>query len=606
MEIPNLNVTIEPLKSLGTISFLKCAPQVSTGKELGLLNIALTIKNKESAAIRINKIELEVMGSSTSKKTFNDLWPENDSLGVNSSSVWVQPEDYVFSLPAGPAHLKFKLYAVGFNAPFEMTQALWAHQSATPDGSYRFWAEVRDLRPGEFWNVNGSSHAQTDVQMFAYDVGVAVESGSGANGYLPNSDTSKNEAHRIWGKPIYAVGDGKVVHFRNDFPTNPRPLKGEEKYEVVFPDLYQKIVEIKDGNGNFFTISNGVETVLYAHMQPGSLNPKLLQAGATVKKGDFLGLAGNSGASSGPHLHIHVNKVSSTTQSWVAPALPMPMHNARAVIWSSVTQNVEEAAWVKLSGRGIPVAGCAVWPSDKPVTALKNMQVKYFSINEQGQVWVIRADNQVRLSNDRLPNLGLYFDVNPGGSAKELAVLGQKPYLIGMDNKVWEGLSDHWAPINGSPNTRRVSLDRSTGKLWVVTSDAKIMSFTPSSKAWVEHPGGGLAKDICAYQGVPYVIGMDDRIWRSAGANGWQALPGQGKAKKIAIDHQAGKLWVIGMNDGIWSHEGNGNWKEHAHEGRGKDIFVHDNLPYVIGLDDGLWRSAGKYGWQKLNLIEPA
>jgi hypothetical protein len=38
-------------------------------------------------------------------------------------------------------------------------------------------------------------------------------------------------------------------------------------------------------------------------MQKGNLNSALLQTGAAVKRGEVLGLAGNAGNSTGPHIH---------------------------------------------------------------------------------------------------------------------------------------------------------------------------------------------------------------------------------------------------------------------------------------------------------------
>ena len=43
--------------------------------------------------------------------------------------------------------------------------------------------------------------------------------------------------------------------------------------------------------------------MLYAHLQPGSLKVK---QGDKIKRGDPIGLVGNSGNSSAPHLHFHV------------------------------------------------------------------------------------------------------------------------------------------------------------------------------------------------------------------------------------------------------------------------------------------------------------
>ncbi len=56
--------------------------------------------------------------------------------------------------------------------------------------------------------------------------------------------------------------------------------------------------------GNFVELDVGSgHYCLYAHLQPGSLKVK---AGDHVKRGQVLGLLGNSGNSTEPHLHFHV------------------------------------------------------------------------------------------------------------------------------------------------------------------------------------------------------------------------------------------------------------------------------------------------------------
>jgi hypothetical protein len=607
MSAPSVTVTIEPAIS-GTVLFLECAPPVAGGNESGQMNLVLKIKNMGVDGLRFNKIEISVASSSTAPMPFSVTLPKagDPLLAANQQLNWVQPEDYLFAIPGSPS-LTVKLYADGFSDPAVVTAPLGPHASPTPDGSYRFWAEVRDLRPGEFWQVHGFGHGQSNyAQLFAYDVGVGVESGSSHDNRLPGTDNTRNDNYRIWGKPIYAIADGTVTHFLNDFPTNPHP-KLTDDFATEFPDIQLQIDALGHGNGNFFTITDttGEETVLYAHLQTGSLNPNLMSIGAAVKKGDFLGLAGNSGASGNPHTHIHANKANSNAKSWVDFPRPLPFRHARAIAWTALTSDASSVPWVKLNGRGVPAADCAVWPSDIPVVDLKEVKVKHFAINADGQVWVVKTDGKVRTTSDRLPGTGIFFDVDPKGAAKEVAVRGQKPYLIGTDDKIWEGLPDKWQVLPGSPACSRLTVDGPSGKVWVVALDNRILSFDPATKAWVEHAGGGKAKDICVHNGIPYVLGMDDRVYKSKGVNGWGALAGEGKGKRIAVDAANGKLWVVGMNDGIWSYSGSGNWVEHPGGGKAKDLFVQPSMPYVIGLDDGLWKSAASAGWQKMNIVEP-
>ena len=57
---------------------------------------------------------------------------------------------------------------------------------------------------------------------------------------------------------------------------------------------------------------------MLAHLQPHSVRVKL---GQRVKRGDVLGLAGNSGNTSQPHLHVHLMNGPSMDD---ADGLPLP------------------------------------------------------------------------------------------------------------------------------------------------------------------------------------------------------------------------------------------------------------------------------------------
>jgi murein DD-endopeptidase MepM/ murein hydrolase activator NlpD len=75
--------------------------------------------------------------------------------------------------------------------------------------------------------------------------------------------------------------------------------------------------------------------VLYAHMKPGSVQVKV---GQRVKTGDLLGYVGNTGSSTEPHLHMHIDDHPSFLGGNSVPyafASGMASAATQADVWSS-------------------------------------------------------------------------------------------------------------------------------------------------------------------------------------------------------------------------------------------------------------------------------
>jgi murein DD-endopeptidase MepM/ murein hydrolase activator NlpD len=102
------------------------------------------------------------------------------------------------------------------------------------------------------------------------------------------------------------VADGKIVFALDGLPNQ---IPG-----ALPPGLK---VEQADGNHVIQELAPG-QYGLYAHMQPGSVKVK---SGDTVKAGQLLGLVGNSGNTSAPHLHFHVMDRPATLASSGLPYL---------------------------------------------------------------------------------------------------------------------------------------------------------------------------------------------------------------------------------------------------------------------------------------------
>lgn len=90
---------------------------------------------------------------------------------------------------------------------------------------------------------------------------------------------------------MLAVSDGTVVHVVDGLP---------EQVPGSLPEGLS--LAEADGNSVVLDIGNGLYA-LYAHLQPGTIP---VEVGDRVSRGDELGLVGNTGNSSAPHLHFHV------------------------------------------------------------------------------------------------------------------------------------------------------------------------------------------------------------------------------------------------------------------------------------------------------------
>jgi hypothetical protein len=129
------------------------------------------------------------------------------------------------------------------------------------------------------------------AQRYAIDfVRVDVAAALAGDNPLASGDPTRNESYFTFGNEIVAVRSGRIAAVRDGMAENvpgvlPPPSVDTAAGNYVIEDI---------GDGRF---------ALYAHMQPGSLR---VHAGEWVRRGDVLGLVGNTGNSSMPHLHFHV------------------------------------------------------------------------------------------------------------------------------------------------------------------------------------------------------------------------------------------------------------------------------------------------------------
>ena len=121
-------------------------------------------------------------------------------------------------------------------------------------------------------------------------------------------DQKDNKSYRCYGAEALAVADGVVVATKDGIPENV-PGATSRAVPITLETVGGNHVILDLGNGRF---------AFYAHLQPGSLRVK---TGDKVRRGQVVGLVGNSGNSTEPHLHFHISNANSPLGSEGLPYL---------------------------------------------------------------------------------------------------------------------------------------------------------------------------------------------------------------------------------------------------------------------------------------------
>lgn len=134
--------------------------------------------------------------------------------------------------------------------------------------------------------VDGKAHI---AQRFAFDFVQLRDDGRSFTG-----DQKNNRSYRCYGAEALAVSDAIVTAVKDGIPENVPGLTSRA-VPITLETIGGNHVILDLGSGRF---------AFYAHLQPGSIR---VRVGDKVRRGQVLGLVGNSGNSTEPHLHFHVS-----------------------------------------------------------------------------------------------------------------------------------------------------------------------------------------------------------------------------------------------------------------------------------------------------------
>lgn len=128
-------------------------------------------------------------------------------------------------------------------------------------------------------------HVESEAQKNAFDL--VITNGKG-NSF--KTDGKTNQDYYAFGKDLLAPCDGEIVLVVDGVKDN-------------IPGILNPIYI--PGNTVIIKTAN-IEYLFFAHFKQNSI---VVKQGQKVKKGELLGLCGNSGNSSEPHLHFHIQNV---------------------------------------------------------------------------------------------------------------------------------------------------------------------------------------------------------------------------------------------------------------------------------------------------------
>jgi hypothetical protein len=163
-------------------------------------------------------------------------------------------------------------------------------------------------------------------------------------------DGKTSEQWLCYGTELLAVAPGTVVEVMRDLPNEP---PGVAPTNLTIDQIAGNHVLLDLGGGHY---------AMYAHMAPHSAT---VRVGDRVKAGQKLGLLGNSGNTTGPHLHFQISDRPSTLDTTSLPFVFQTL-----VVENRTSLNIDDIENYSIKGTPLPMsaAGAKSWTRVMPLS----------------------------------------------------------------------------------------------------------------------------------------------------------------------------------------------------------------------------------------------
>lgn len=244
-------------------------------------------------------------------------------------------------------------------------------------------------------------------------------------------------------------GDGRYIKYLNNITTRYSPNGPPPGYPfnwahpgIDLPYIYEKVQTPLEGKVETRNTASGFGHHIIVRAKPydayfGHLSKWLVKNGQHVKPGDTIGISGNTGSSSGPHLHYEMNKhgFGSMTGHSIDPVKWLKSHNGSKSVSKSAS------AWKPDIRRAAKAIGVRVSSADV------NDVARLIQTESSGNAGVTQGIKDVNSGGNEAQGLLQYTP----GSFNSYAIRGHKNIKNGYDqllaffnNTDWRANLSYW------------------------------------------------------------------------------------------------------------------------------------------------------------------
>ena len=230
-------------------------------------------------------------------------------------------------------------------------------------------------------------------------------------------------------------GDGRYIKYLNNITTRYSPNGPPPGYPfnwahpgIDLPYIYEKVQTPLEGKVETRNTASGFGHHIIVRAKPydayfGHLSKWLVKNGQHVKPGDTIGISGNTGSSSGPHLHYEMNKhgFGSMTGHSIDPVKWLKSHNGSKGGGSKAANAWKPEIKQALKANGLPTTSAYV-----------NAWIRQIQTESGGNAGAVQGN--IGDINNRTGNLarGLLQVIPPTFAANKLP--GHGNIMNGLDN----------------------------------------------------------------------------------------------------------------------------------------------------------------------------